>query len=547
MKCEKCGYYNKSDNDTCVICGSPLNQSPVLKYKQKAKNQSRNDETFNTTQKLVIAICTIGILMLIASAVIPSDLDFSNMLGSDNNTQNDTPVELNDTQIKIDTQIQVNSAGFGGKDQIIVNAIVKDVNNYPVNGGTASITINNVKYSGNVENGNVNIPIPKPNEEKPKVTVVYEGNNEYNPSEITTTLEITRISTQIDVEYNNSTIAATLKTANNESIPDSTITVLYSDNTSVNKQTDSNGRITLDTNFDSRIKNIKLSYAGNHQYNPCEKIIEIENSKIDTKINAEFNEEEKTITLMLVDIDNHPIGDATLDITCNDTRSSEKTNSIGIVEIPVNEGVCRFVIKYPGNDTYNPSETTINTVIEGNNSTNVTENNTTNNTTNVTMDNSTNTTNNMTSNSSINTTMNTTENNTSNTTVNVTNDTTNATVNVTNDTSSTDKNNSDDTNLTKNDTNNKADNDAKINTTLKAEVVKENSTIVVNLKTDDNRVVSDEIVKINLGNGTEITRKTDSKGMIILDLDDFHDIDKMEFKFYGDEDYASSDDYIFLI
>ncbi|MEE3325601.1 MAG: hypothetical protein VZR33_09730, partial [Methanosphaera sp.] len=281
MKCENCGYYNKSDKDICEKCGSPLGKNPVLKYKQKATNSIPDSKSFNTTEKLIIAIFTIGILMLIASAVIPSDFDFSSVLGSDNNTHDNGPVVINDSKIRIDTMIQVVSAGFGGENQIIVNANVKDINNYPVNGGIASITINGVKYSGNVENGNVNIVIPKTNEEKPRVTVVYEGNDEYNPSEITTTIEITKINTKIDVEEANGTYIATLKTANDEVIKDAKINVLYSDNKSEEKITDDTGRISIDSNLTPGINRIKFSYAGNNQYNPSEKIIEVENEKID--------------------------------------------------------------------------------------------------------------------------------------------------------------------------------------------------------------------------------------------------------------------------
>ncbi len=534
MKCDRCGYYNKSENDICSVCGNPLSESPVLKYKQNAKKSNGNDKTFNTTQKVVIAICTLAVLMLIASAVIPSDFDYTGLLGNNNNTQENTPVELNDTTVRIDTQIQVNSAGFGTKDQVIVNAYVKDINNYPVNGGTASITLNGVKFSGNVENGNVNIQIPKLNGERPEVTVVYEGNDEYNPSEVTTTLEITKISTQIDVEYNNSTITATLKTANNEKIPDSTIKVLYSNNTSTDKQTDSDGRITLDTNFDSSISSIKLSYAGNQQYNPCEKNIEIENSKTDTKIYADFDEKERSISLKLVDVNNHPIGDAALDIDCNNTKNSQKTNSSGLVEIPVNVGVCKFTIKYAGNDTFNPSETTINTVIEENDTANDTHNNTTNdtkNTTNTTANNTNNTTSNNTTNSSSNTSI----NNTANTTQNSTNKSDNTTQNKTNDTDS-----------SVNDTDNKTQDNSKVNTTIKSKIIKENKTLVINLLTEDNKAISHEYVKIILDNGTEITRQTDGDGNIMLDLDDYGSIEHMEFRFVGDKDYAPSEDYIVI-
>ena len=49
MKCENCGYYNKSDKDICEKCGSPLEKNPVLKYKQKAKGLKEYKKHIVTT------------------------------------------------------------------------------------------------------------------------------------------------------------------------------------------------------------------------------------------------------------------------------------------------------------------------------------------------------------------------------------------------------------------------------------------------------------------------------------------------------------------
>lgn len=514
MKCEKCGYYNKSDKDICEKCGSPLEKNPVLKYKQKATNSIPDSKSFSTTEKLIIAIFTIGILMLIASAVIPSDFDFSSVLGSDNNTQDNGPVVINDSKIRIDTMIQVVSAGFGGENQIIVNANVKDINNYPVNGGIASITINGVKYSGNVENGNVNIVIPKTNEEKPRVTVVYEGNEEYNPSEITTTIEITKINTKIDVEEANGTYIATLKTANDEVIKDAKINVLYSDNKSEEKITDDTGRITIDSNLTPGINRIKFSYAGNNQYNPSEKIIEVENEKIDTKIEAKFNQEDNSIIAKLTDVTNNPIDGADLKIMDNNNQSIVSTNNQGIVNLSISEGSHNISIKYDGNDTYNPSETTITVIIEENNTHNSTVNDTVNNT------------------------VNDTENITKN---NIHNDSNNNSIEQNNISSNNSTNRTDDT---VNNTNNGGH--RKINTTIKSEVTEDNSSVEIQLISEDNKAISGENIIIKLDNGTEITEKTDSNGIIRLNLDDLSGIDKMEFEFLGGDDYSSTDDYIII-
>ena len=504
MKCSKCGYYNKSENVTCERCGNLLEKSPITKYKKKASNDLSDKKTFSRTEKLIIALVTIGVLMLISSAMIPSDFDFSNLFNSENSVPEETTLPVNDTQTRIDTTIQITSAGYNTDEQVSVAVEIKDANNYPVNAGTASITINEVKYSGNVENGYANIIIPKTEENRITVTAVYEGNADYNPSQTTNTIEIIKVNTQIEVEENNNTIIATLKSANNEILKDSTVNILYSDNTSIEQKTDQTGRIMLDEDINPGINSIKLSYAGNEQYNPCEKIIELENNKINTKIEATFDEVEQAVTAKLLDENNNPMTDAELTITSNTNQTIETTNFEGTVTIPVDEGFNKYSKKYNGNKTHNPSETTLNTLVEENktqNTTDYTDNETSYNTTNITEDTTTD-----------NSTM---ENTTTNTTVVEDNSTI-------------------------------SDNNTKINTTINSEVFRENSTIVINLTTEDNQSISGEYIKITLDNGTEIIEKTDLNGTIILDLDEFTKIDKMEFTFLGDENYSSSDDYIII-
>ena len=68
----------------------------------------------------------------------------------------------------------------------------------------------------------------------------------------------------------------------------------------------------------------------------------------------------------------------------------------------------------------------------------------------------------------------------------------------------------------------------------------------IQLISEDNKAISGENIIIKLDNGTEITEKTDSNGIIRLNLDDLSGIDKMEFEFLGDDDYSSTDDYIII-
>jgi hypothetical protein len=238
--------------------------------------------------------------------------------------------------------------------------------------------------------------------------------------------------------------------------------------------------------------------------------LEIENKKSDTRVDAQFNQEEKTIMLKLTDVTNNPIGEASLKITDNNNQKTVSTDNQGIVNIAMDEGSHNVSIQYEGNETFNPSETTINVITEDDNTNESVKNNTINDT-------------------------NINQNNTENITITDAHDANNTTI--TNDILQNDS-----TNATQNNT--AMDENTKIKTTLKSEVVKENSTLVINLTTEDDKAISNEYIKIKLDNGTEITKKTDQNGIIILDLDDYSSIDQMEFEFLGDEDYSSSDDFI---
>ena len=294
-----------------------------------------------------------------------------------------------------------------------------------------------------------------------RIKLSYAGNDQYNPCEKIIEIENNKKDTKIDVEQQGDTIIATLKTVDDEVIKDSTMNVLYSDNTSVDKKTDASGKISIDSKSDQGINRIKFSYNGSDQYNPCEKILEIENKKTDTRIDAQFNQQEKTVTAKLTDVANKPIIDATLKISDNDNQKSESTDNQGVSNITINEGSHNISIKYEGNDTFNPSETTINVIVEENDTLK-------------------------------NNTVDVAENNTDNITKGHSNDDINGSSQVDNISQNTSTNMTEDTN--NNSTITGTDN--KINTTIKSKVVKENSTIVINLTTEDDKAISNENIKI---------------------------------------------------
>jgi hypothetical protein len=70
--------------------------------------------------------------------------------------------------------------------------------------------------------------------------------------------------------------------------------------------------------------------------------------------------------LKLTDVTNNPIGEASLKITDNNNQKTVSTDNQGIVNIAMDEGSHNVSIQYEGNETFNPSETTINVITEDN-------------------------------------------------------------------------------------------------------------------------------------------------------------------------------------
>lgn len=517
MKCNNCGYYNKTNEHYCEKCGSPLDKNsynnPVRKYKDVAKTPK--DSSFSTTQKIIIAIAIVAVLMLVLSAVIPSDFQIPNMAGQDNNTVEE-PI-TNDTQVeKLNTDIKVGSIANNGEN-IIVNAVVTDSNGYAVNSGTTSITVNDVKYSGQVKTGNVDVYLPETTIGT-TVTIVYEGNDEYNPSQTTAQIEVEKINTEIETQIQDNALVIMLKTENNNPINDSVIKVTYPDGTQLEQQTDANGKTSINIEGYTEDTQIKLSYPGSSMYNPCEKTVNLHFNKTDTKLDAQYDQTKEAINIKLTDSANNPIPDAMLIITDNADDKQEKTNAEGTVEMPLTEkGQHNISIKYDGNDTYNSANTSITVIISDGNDTNTT------NTTNTTDNNTNNTVN--------------TSSNTVNTTVNDTNTTVNDTQNAT-----TDNNTQilkDD--VSYNDTgNNTTTDDTKINTNFETQINKENSSVKIELTTADHEKLYGQYVEIKLDNGTQIKQKTDENGTITLDVDPDSNVKQIELIYQGDEKYSSA-------
>lgn len=497
MKCQKCGHINPTGTKFCQKCGNPIKReyknNPIKNYKQKVRDPT-DYHSYTNKEKLIIAIVIIIVLIGLAVAVVPKDFELPNLMPQHNTTQNDNLTLPETTNAKVSTKIDVGSIILNDEDKMQVNAHVTDMQNQPVSGGTISTSINGLRYSGQVENGNSGIIIPE-QEDGTRITLTYEGTNEYEQSEVTTIIEITKENTKIETNTTNDTLTATLKTENDEAINDSIITVTYQQ-MQTQEKTDANGQIQLDINGATE-GSITLSYAGSDRYNPAEETVTIENTKKDTKIETQYDEEDQTLTAKLTDDDENPLPGAIIIIKSSQYEHQMHTNSVGEIETKLeNSGHNRITLVYDGNETYKSCTETVNIVVD--------EANTTNNTLNDT---------------------NNTYNNTSDT-INHTNSTHNTTYNHTR------------VNGTLDNSNTTKQNNVKVSTVINPKLGKD-SIITANLKSSGGQVISNEEITIRFSNGKEITRITDSYGNIDLYVNQ-NDTDRIELIYQGNDEYSSS-------
>ncbi len=367
MKCENCGHRNRNNKHYCEKCGNPLGNnsyaSPIRTYKEEIKTKTEKKSFFNRTQKIIIALVIILVLSVIISAVIPPDMNISGITDQLNNTP-EQPATINEPLTeKLNTTVEIQQTGAKVGENIRITSKIIDENNNPVTKGTACIYYNDIKYSGQVENGYAYITLPQQPEESMQITVMYEANDEYNPSEATTTITVSKQATRIDTQEDNNTVTATLQTENNEKITQATITVTYPDGHTEEKTTDDNGQITVNKQSGKTL----LVYGGNDKYAQCEKTIEEEQENIETKIDANYNNNTHIIIATLTDIDNNPISGADVTYKSNIVEQTVQTDSQGQIEISVNANESKTVwIMYYGNKTYNPSNTSISITLDQN-------------------------------------------------------------------------------------------------------------------------------------------------------------------------------------
>ncbi|WP_461436109.1 MSCRAMM family protein, partial [Methanosphaera sp.] len=312
------------------------------------------------------------------TAIIPTDLDKIGdydveleYLGNENYTESNTTVPVDVVGRPSDITAEPGNETLGNSTVNIT--LVDPETNEPIPFAPVIITLpDGTQVNGTTdENGTVEVPVDLPVGPH-TLNVTYPGNETYAPSNTTVDMNILPRPSEIEAELINNTagnvtIKATVTDAETgELVPNGPVEV-YVNGTLVGTGEVVDGIAIIKTNI-TEIGNydFDVEYLGNENYTESNTTVNDDVVGRPSDITAEPGREElgnSTVNITLVDPEtNEPIPNAPVIITLPDgTNVTGTTDENGFVEVPVDlpAGNHTLVVTYPGNETYSPSNTTV--------------------------------------------------------------------------------------------------------------------------------------------------------------------------------------------
>ena len=287
-----------------------------------------------------------------------------------NPTNNTQTVTVN----KQDTKITIKNIPTTKYNQnISITGTLTDKNNKALTNTTITININQNKYhvQTNIQ-GQYTLTLKADTIGTNNITITYNGNTNYNPSNTTTTYITTKLNSKITINpinetiyKNNITITGTLTDENNKAIKGS-ITILINDE-NVNTETSNTGIYYYKTNATiTGTNNITIIFNGTTTHTPTNISSTYNVNKQDLKINFDkINDvvygHEVTITGTFTDGLENARANIALRIFINGKGVSTRTDSDGRFSVNSKVGVIgtnNVTASHMGGANYNPTNTT---------------------------------------------------------------------------------------------------------------------------------------------------------------------------------------------
>lgn len=250
----------------------------------------------------------------------------------------------------------------GYNDGSNVTVRLTDVNGNAISGVTVRFnnTVNSYRYHTDSD-GVASAPIKL----KPGVynyTFIFEGNSLYDAANITRTVTINKLASNLDasdinITYKNGNLTAKLTDIEGNAISGATISFTTGSKT-CKYHTDSNGIATAPIDLKPGEYNYTISFGGNSLYGPANITKSVVVNKIDTKLSVQnismTFKDGTNYTAILTDINGNAISGATLIFNNTVNAYRYHTDSDGVASAPINlkPGQYEYTVLFEGNSIY---------------------------------------------------------------------------------------------------------------------------------------------------------------------------------------------------
>ena len=315
-------------------------------------------------------------------ATIPVDIQtngtyslVANYEGTENYTSSSYPldnVEIVGRSSNITVTVENDTYG-----NTTINITLVDPTTNETFNGTVNITLpNGTNITANITNGSVEVPIDVP-VPGGNITITYPGDDVHNGTNITVPITVNpRNSTITVLDSNNTAGNVTVKVnvtdpVTGQPITEGYVNITYNGETVGRVPVDSDGTATIVTNITKKGSyTLVANYEGTENYTASYVNMDTLNvvgkeSNLTANVSNTTRGETK-VNITLVDpVTDTPLNGTVTVILPNGTRVDVNVTN-GSVEVPVDLPVGNNTIKvvYPGDDTYNATETNITVTVE---------------------------------------------------------------------------------------------------------------------------------------------------------------------------------------
>ena len=339
-------------------------------WTQTKDAQGRDVFTYNRVLRLGQSVALIFKFKSTEGGILNNTVDvFANDIKLANAT--------NSTNVMHNTNITAVPVEGKVGDKVNVTAVIVDENGNLVPNGTAALVIGGVEYAADVTGGVAvfeDVILPAPGVYEGNVS--YSGSDYYNPSNNTVDVVVSPLDTNITVEPVEGKVGDKVNVTvdvideNGNPVLDGTAAlviggVVYTADVIDGVAVFEDVILPAPGSYECEI-----TYNGSEKYNSSSTTVDIDVSALDTSIVAEPIEgkvgEKVSVTANVTDENGNPVPNGTATLSINGVEyTADILNGVVTFEGVVlpNTGNYTGQITYPGDKSYNPSETTIGVIV----------------------------------------------------------------------------------------------------------------------------------------------------------------------------------------